>query len=284
MDITNDAGPQTLLEAVRYFADPKVAHDFFVAQRWPNGVTCPTCGSDAVAYMSRYQRWVCREKHPRRQFSAKVGNIFEDSPLGFDKWLPAMWMMLNCENGVSSYEIHRALGITQKSAWHMLHRLRLVTQTGSFMKLAGDVEVDETFIGGKARFMHKGKRQIKGTGMVGKTAVMGLLERHGPDGKSKVRVKVIPTTKKSQLQAEVRANVEPGANLDSDALGVLRRARQGLHPPGDRPCGILRAREGPHQRPGELLVAAQARDQGDVRQRGTVPSVPVSRRAGVPVQ
>lgn len=211
-------GPKTLLEAVAYFADPQVAHDFFVAQRWPDGVTCPTCGSRSVAYMPEYRRWVCHEKHERRQFSAKVGSIFEDSPLGFDKWLPAMWMVLNCKNGVSSYEIGRALGITQKSAWHMLHRLRLVMQTGTFSKLAGDVEVDETFIGGRARFMHKGKRQMKGTGMVGKTAVMGLLERNAPDRKSRVRVKVIPSTKKRELQAEVRANVEPGTNVYTDAL------------------------------------------------------------------
>ncbi len=218
-----NAGPQTLLEAVAYFADPQVAHDFFVEQRWPDGVTCPPCGSRDVTYLPDYRRWLCKEKHERCQFSAKVGSIFEDSPLGFDKWLPAMWMLLNCKNSVSSYEIGRALGITQKSAWHMLHRLRLVMQTGSFSKLAGDVEVDETYIGGKARFMHKGKRAVRGTGMVGKAAVMGLLERTTPDKKSRARVKrarvkVVPTAKKSLLQAEVRANVEPGSNLYSDAL------------------------------------------------------------------
>ena len=219
MDAT-DHGPQTLLEAVAYFRDPQVAHDFFVGQRWPNGVICPTCGSREVTAMPKYRRWLCNEKHDRRQFSAKVGSIFEDSPLGFDKWLPAMWLVLNCKNGVSSYEIGRDLGITQKSAWHMLHRLRLVMQTGSFDKLAGEVEVDETYIGGKARFMHPHKRaaKIKGTGGMGKAAVMGLLERTTVDKKSRVRVKPIATTKKKLLQAEVRANVEPGSSLYSDAL------------------------------------------------------------------
>ena len=218
MDI--NAGPQTLLEAVAYFRDPQVAHDFFVAQRWPNGVICPTCGSQEVAYMPEYRRWVCHEKHERRQFSAKVGSIFEDSPLGFDKWLPAMWFILNAKNGISSWELHRALGITQKSAWHMLHRLRLVMQTGSFDKLAGEVEVDETFIGGKARFMHAGKRaaKIKGTGGMGKAAVMGLLERHGPDGHSRVRVKHVPNVQRKTLSPEVRQHVEPGAAVYSDAL------------------------------------------------------------------
>lgn len=158
---TNDAGPQTLLEAVAYFADPKVAHDFFVAQRWPNGVSCPRCGRTDVVWLPEYRRWLCKGKHARRQFSAKVGSIFEDSPLGFDKWLPAMWMVLNCKNGVSSYEIARALGITQKSAWHMLHRLRLVMQTGSFEKMSGRVEVDETFVGGLSKYMHKAKREQK---------------------------------------------------------------------------------------------------------------------------
>jgi transposase-like protein len=217
---TNAAGPQTLLEAVAYFRDPKVAHDFFVAQRWPNGVTCPRCGRADVTWLPEYRRWLCKGKHALRQFSAKVGSIFEDSPLGFDKWLPAMWLVLNCKNGVSSYEIARDLGITQKSAWHMLHRLRLVMQTGSFDKLAGEVEVDETYIGGKARFMHPHKRaaKITGTGGMGKAAVIGLLERTTADKKSRVRVKPIATTKKKLLQAEVRANVEPGTNLYSDAL------------------------------------------------------------------
>src|SRR5918996_1701008 len=127
-----------------------------VEQRWPDGrVICPTCGSDRVTFLSRQRRWKCYGKHPRAQFSIKVGTIFEDSPLGLEKWLPALWMVVNDKNGISSYEIHRALGVTQKTAWFMLHRIRLAMQQGSIEKLSGHVEVDETFIGGKARNMHR---------------------------------------------------------------------------------------------------------------------------------
>jgi len=130
----------------------------------------------------------------------------EDSPIGLDKWLTAMWQIVNCKNGISSYEIHRALGITQKSAWFMMHRIRVAMQRGGFDKMNGEVEVDETFIGGKSRFMHKGRRaaKIKGTGGMGKAAVMGLLERHGPDGHSRVRVKQVPNTRRATLAPEVR--------------------------------------------------------------------------------
>ena len=214
--------PKTLLEAVRYFADPYVCVAYMAKARWGSldAVACPTCGSTKVHYLEARRLWQCNTKHPHRQFSVKVGTIFEDSPLGLDKWLPAVWMLTSAKNGVSSYEIARALGITQKSAWFMLHRIRLAMQIPPDT-FAGDVEADETFIGGRARFMHKGKREKRikgGTGMVGKTAVMGLLERHGPDKTSRVRVKVIPGTRKKTLQAEVRASVEPGSNLYTDAL------------------------------------------------------------------
>ncbi len=215
------AVPETLVEAVRYFADPDICLAFMVQLRWTDGVRCPTCGSDAVSFISTRRVWTCREKHPGRQFSAKVGTIFEDSPLGLDKWFAAMWMIGSAKNGVSSYEIHRALDITQKSAWFMLHRIRMAMQDGTFDKLSGDVEVDETFIGGRARYMHKHKRaaKIKGaTGHVGKTAVMGLLERHGPDGHSRVRVKPVRNTRRATLAPEVRQHVQPGANVYSDAL------------------------------------------------------------------
>lgn len=212
--------PETLVEAVRYFTDPDVCLNFLADLRWPDGVTCPTCGSREVAFLANQRRWKCREDHERRQFSVKVGTIFEDSPLGLDRWLPAVWMIVNNKTGISSYEIGRALGITQKSAWFMMHRIQLAMQRGGFDKLAGDVEVDETFIGGKARFMHKHKRaaKIKGTGPMGKSAVMGLLQRHGPAGHSHVRVKVIPNTKKRTLGPEVREHFEPGAALYTDAL------------------------------------------------------------------
>ena len=212
--------PKTLVDAIRYFSDPDRCLDLLVGARWPKGVICPTCGASNPRFIPARRIWECRTKHPLRQFSAKVGTIFEDSPLGLDKWFAAMWMICGDKNGISSYEIHRALGVTQKSAWFMMHRIRAAMQSGSFEKMSGDVEADETFIGGKARFMHPWKRaaKITGTGGMNKTAVMGLLERHGPDKASRVRVKVVQTRKKKELQAEVRANVEPGANLYTDAL------------------------------------------------------------------
>ncbi len=212
--------PTTLIEAIEYFADPDTCLNFMVALRWPNGVTCPTCGSEEVRFISTRSLWECKTKHPRKQFSVKVGTIFEDSPIALNKWLAAIWMIANAKNGVSSYEMHRALGVTQKTAWFMLHRIRLAMQSETFDKMGGQVEVDETFIGGKARFMHKEKReaQIKGRGSVGKTAVMGLLERHGPDGHSAVRAKVIKNTRRKTLSPEVRQNVELGSEVFTDAL------------------------------------------------------------------
>src|SRR5438132_11016893 len=186
--------PKTLTDAVKYFARPENCLSYLVARRWPNGVTCPTCGSDGVYFDKTRQGWICKSKHPKRKFSLKTGTIFEDSPLGLDKWLPCVWMIANMKNGVSSHEIARSLGVTQKTAWFMLHRIRLAMQDTTGGKIGGDVEVDETFIGGKARNMHKGKRDRLGISqsksMIGKVAVMGLLERHGKNG-SQVRTQVI---------------------------------------------------------------------------------------------
>jgi transposase-like protein len=211
--------PATLIEAVRYFADEDVALNFLADVRWPTGEqTCPHCGSVAEHYfLNSQRRWKCKDC--RKQFSIKVGTIFEDSPIKLNKWLPAVWLLANCKNGISSYELARALGVTQKSAWFMLHRVRLAMQSGSFEKIDGEVEVDETFIGGKARFMHKDKRErvIKGTGPMSKVAVMGLLERNAPEG-SQVRTRVVETTRKHELQGQVREHVEPGAFVYSDAL------------------------------------------------------------------
>ena len=216
----NHPGPETLLEAIRYFKDTDTCLSYMVGLRWPDGVVCPTCGSRAVTFLSTRRGWKCREAHARQQFSIKVGTVFEDSPIGLDKWLPAMWMLVNDKNGISSYEVARALAVTQRTAWFMMHRIRLVVQTGSFLKMKGDIEVDETFIGGKSRSMHKGRRaaKIKGTGGMGKAAVMGLLERHGPDGHSRVRVKQVPNVRRPTLAPEVRQHVEPGAAVYSDAL------------------------------------------------------------------
>ena len=155
--------PQTLKDAIVYFSDPENCLNYLVARRpeWKDGVTCPRCGSKNVGFLKNQLRWQCSARHPRRQFSVKVGTIFEDSPLGLDKWLPAMWLILNCKNGISSCEIARALGVTQKTAWFMLHRIRLAQQGKYGGKIGGNgngVEIDETFIGGKARNMHKSKR------------------------------------------------------------------------------------------------------------------------------
>jgi transposase-like protein len=211
--------PTSLQEAVIYFADPVNCREFVVARRWPNGVVCPTCGCSDVIFLANQNRWQCRNKHPQRQFSLKTGTIYEDSPLGLDKWLVATWLVVNCKNGASSCEVARALNITQKTAWFMDHRIRVSFGMESPDKLTGHVEADETFIGGKARNMHKDKRarKITGTGGKDKTAVMGILER-GKDGTSKVRTAVIPNRKKAAIQAEVRKHVEAGSALYSDAL------------------------------------------------------------------
>ena len=175
--------PQTLLEAITYFSDPRNCLDYLVAHRpgWKDGVICPRCGSKTVGFLANQLRWQCSVRHPRRQFSIKVGTIFEDSPLGLDKWLAAAWLICNCKNGISSYEIGRDLGISQKSAWHMMHRLRFAFHHGNFNKLSGQIEADETFIGGKARNMHVAKRakKITGTGGKDKAMVLGILERGG---------------------------------------------------------------------------------------------------------
>lgn len=217
--------PTTLLEAIRYFSDPDTALEFMATLRWPDGVVvCPNCGSDEVRFIGTRRLWECKSKHAKRQFSIKVGTIFEDSPLGLDKWLPCVWMIANDKNGVSSAEMARSLGVTQKSAWFMLHRVRLAMQTGTFRRMSGEVEVDETFIGGKSRFMHKEvrARKITGTGGSGKAAVMGLLERHGPDGHSVVRAKVVANTRRKTLSPEVRQHVVEGSNVYTDALASYR--------------------------------------------------------------
>lgn len=215
--------PTTLLEAVKYFANPDNCREYMVARRWPNGVTCPQCGSTSVYFDKGRNGWECKTRHPQRKFTLKTGTIFEDSPLGLDKWLPTVWMIANCKNGVSSWEIHRAIGVTQKTAWFMLQRIRLAMQdTDGGGKLGGDVEVDETYIGGKARNMSAGKKRRigmkgKSTGFFGKVAVMGLLERH-PDGNSRVRTRVVKNSKRAELMPVVREHVAEGATVYTDAL------------------------------------------------------------------
>jgi transposase-like protein len=187
-----------------------------VPRRWANGVVkCPNCGTDKVKFQPQHNRWQCSVHHPKRQFTLKTGTIMEDSPIGLDKWLPAIWLLSSNRNGISSWELHRTLGITQKSAWFMLQRIRLAMQdnlTGGM--LAGEVEVDETYIGGKARNMHKDrkrKNQQLGSNTGNKTVVLGILERGG-----KVRASVVPDRTKPIMQEHVRAHVEKGTQIHSD--------------------------------------------------------------------
>ena len=209
--------PETLTEAVRYFANPDNALGFVAAIHWPDGKPCcPKCKSGNAAFLPTRRLWQCRDC--KKQFSVKVGTIFEESPLGLDKWLPAFWMIVNAKNGISSCELARALGVTQKTAWFMLHRIRLALQDGSFSKLGGNVEVDETFIGGKARNKHLGQRTVKGRGPVGMTPVVGLLERTTPEKPSRVVLKVVKGVKRPHLQEHIRHHVAQGSEVHTDAL------------------------------------------------------------------
>jgi len=210
--------PKTLQQAIRYFSDEQVCVDTVAAIRWPDGPVCHWCGlQDKHYYLAAQRRWKC--KGCKKQFSVKVGTIFEDSPISLDKWLTALWMLVNCKNGISSYEVGRDLGITQKSAWFVLHRLRLALQHGSLVKLGGkghEVEVDETFIGGAARFMtaKRRRRLITGSGPSGKTPVIGILDRKT----NEVRATVVAGRRKHHLQPEVLANVKPGSSIYTDNL------------------------------------------------------------------
>lgn len=207
--------PKSLLGAVRYFSDPKVCFETMLGAKYPDGkITCPRCQGDKVGVIRSRSMLQCKAKDCRKQFSVKVGTIFEDSPLGLDKWFVAVWCIANAKNGISSCELARSLEVTQKTAWFMLHRIRLAMKTGTFRKLAGDVEVDETFVGGKAKNMHKRKRAatISGRGPVGKAIVQGLLERGG-----EVRAMVVANTDDNTLQTTVRRNVEFNSRVYTDA-------------------------------------------------------------------
>lgn len=210
--------PKTFLEAVRYFGDPQVCLDFLVALRWPRGVKCPRCGSKNVTFLANARLWKCRNVHPKQKFSIKVGTIFEDSAIGLDKWFPAMWLAANCKNGISSYELHRALGVTQKTAWFMLQRIRLAMQKGSISKMSGTCEADETYIGAKARYMHKNRRTGVGDAGIAKTPVQGILERGKGERLSRVILKVVKTTRRPELCGNVREHVKAGSTVCTDAL------------------------------------------------------------------
>ncbi|MBS1714589.1 MAG: IS1595 family transposase [Armatimonadetes bacterium] len=202
--------PESLFEVVTFCADEQKAFEAMTRFRWPNGVACPHCGSVGVTAVAKRRIWSCKDC--RKQFSTKTGTIFESSPISFSKWLPALWLIANAKNGISSCELARALSVTQKTAWFMLHRIRLAMQAGTFEKLSGTVEGDETFVGGKAKNMHLGKRgKIAGRGATGKTAVMGMMERGG-----QVKAFVVKDTGAGTLQGLVKAHVTKGSNFYTD--------------------------------------------------------------------
>jgi len=220
--------PTSLQQAILYFSKPANCREYLVARRWPDGVTCPRCGSKNVLFLEKYNRWHCREKHKAPQFTLKTGTIFEDSPIGLDKWLTAMWMVVNCKNGISSYEVSRALKMTQKSAWFVLHRCRVALQDETETKLGytgGPVQVDETFVGGKFSNMHKSKRaQMRATrsvyeaGHMNKTVVMGMLDSK----ERRVRATIIPNIKRAVLQEQILKHIFGGSKVHTDeATGYI---------------------------------------------------------------
>lgn len=207
---------RTLREAVIFFQSYDNCRQYMTELRWPDGVVrCPRCNSEHVVYLERARVWKCYGKHKSPKFSLKTGTVFEDSPLGLEKWLPAVWMIVNCKNGISSWELHRALGVTQKTAWFMLHRIRLAMQGETGGKLGGQVEVDETFVGGKARNMHESaiiKRLYKHAPR-NKAIVLGMVERDGS-----VRAFHVDGRRKHELQKTIRENIEAGSAIFSDEL------------------------------------------------------------------
>jgi transposase-like protein len=225
-------GPQTLQQAIQFFSDYESCRRFMIAVRWADGkVRCPYCDSEHVTYLGAARLYRCYEKHPKQKFSLKIGTVFEDSSIPLEKWLPATWMLASCRNGISSYEIHRTLGVTQKSAWFMMHRIRLAMQSGTFKKLGGpgsEVESDETFVGGKARNMHASRRaQFKvaressltgDANLVNKTAVWAVLDRE----QRKVRATVVPKVNREALQTAVLNQVEHGSKIYTDEARVYR--------------------------------------------------------------
>ena len=209
--------PQTEIEAIRYFADEDVAIKFVAEQRWPNGVVCPTCGRVDVSYLKSQRRWQCKSAHAKRQFSVKIGTIFEDSPLPLGIWLAAVWKIVNSKNGVSSYELASSLGITQKSAWFVAHRIREALKAGSFEQLSGTVQGDETYVGGKMR------RDMQ-HGFENKTAIVGLAEQKKGTGRAAAFVtKALDAT---SAVGFIKANVAPGSVINTDESRIYYNVRR----------------------------------------------------------
>jgi transposase-like protein len=224
-------GPQTLQQAIQFFSDYENCRQFMIAVRWPDGkVRCPYCGSEKITYLEKARLYRCYGDHPKQKFSLKIGTVYEDSPIPLEKWLPATWLLANCRNGISSYEIHRALGVTQKSAWFMMHRIRLAMQSGTFQKLGGpgqEVESDETWIGGKAKNMHANRRAMfkaaresavmtGDANYINKATVWGVLDRQ----QRKVRATIVPKVNRESLQTAVLNQVEHGSKIYTDEARV----------------------------------------------------------------
>jgi transposase-like protein len=229
---------KTLQDAILYFSDPVNCRKYVVANRWPNGVVCPRCGSKDVLFLEKYERWHCRAKHEAPQFTLKTGTVMEDSPIRLEKWLPAFWLLANSRNGISSYELHRSLGITQKTAWFMLHRIRLAMKTKGYVKMGGsgsELEADECYMGGKDSNKHLSKRaelrrfqnsaEKRGSGkLVTKTAVMGLLDRQ----QGKVHAQTVPEVNRRELRSAILNHVLPGSKLYTDQAGLYKKLPEGI--------------------------------------------------------
>jgi transposase-like protein len=230
MEIGNDF-PKSLLQATRYFADPDVCVDFVASMRWPDGVTCPHCEGKRVSYLSSRSIWKCMNKDCHKQFSVKTGSVFEDSPITLDKWLIAVWLVVNCKNGISSYELMRDLKVTQKSAWFMLHRIRLALKNSSWEKIGGNdsgpIEIDETHFGPNTRRMHASKRSKLAKEGYQKPAVMGMLDRES----RQVRAKVVPNVKRETLQNEILEQIEKGSQVYTDRASAydMLAAQEYIH-------------------------------------------------------
>jgi transposase-like protein len=272
--------PKTLVEAIKYFDDPDVCVQYIADIRWPGGPVCPTCSGTEHSYLTTRRLWKC--KACKRQFSVKVGTIFEDSSIKLKNWLTAIWLICNSKNGISSYELGRAIGVQQRSAWFMEHRIRLAMQMGSFDRITGEIEVDETFVGGKARNMHKDvrKRKITGTGGKDKTIVVGARERGG-----KVRATVVPDRSGATLVPFVRDTGDGRSDGLHGRARRLQRARIArVQARSDRPRRGLRPWTRVDERHGELLELAQAWPRRNIRRGQPGAPVPLCRRARVHVQ
>ncbi len=271
--------PQSLLQATRYFSDPDVCVEFVAAMRWPDGVTCPHCEGKKVSYLKTRRIWKCMAKECHKQFSAKTGTVFEDSPIALDKWLVAVWLVVNCKNGISSYEIAKDLKVTQKSAWFMLHRIRLALKNNSWSKMGssgGPVEVDEAFIGGSPKNWHLSKRATrkrfsdKETKLKdSKTAVVGLSWTVRP---GEVRAKVIPNVSREILQDVILDSIVGTGTVYTDGWKSYANLKApALRSRVSEPCERIRSRRCSHQRNRELLVTAQARIARNLHRSRTLP-------------